>query len=192
VIGLGNTRSAGTGRTARAAVVLSGAVGGFYGMAGFVPDAAFTTLAILREIGRVAQEQGEELTGDEGRRACLDVFLLSPRATLGEPEGESRASYLASRLVMQGRPMVALLEQAAARYGLALSEKFAAQAVPVVGALCGAAVNDAFLAHYREVARAYFTVRRLMRMHGKEQVMAELAGIYAENRRDPHVPGTFH
>ena len=46
------------------------------------------------------------------------------------------------------------------------------QAAPVVGAATGAAVNLAFLEHFRGVAQAHFTVRRLEREYGAAPVRA--------------------
>ena len=148
-------------------VFLSGAVGGFVGMGGFVPDAMVTSLAIMREIARVAVEEGEELADSDTRAACLQVFALNAGQKSGaEPE----SSYYSARFVMQGRPIAMLLSDVARRFGVTLSQKFALQAVPVVGALAGASLNTAFLGHYRELARAHFTIRRLERQFGEEAV----------------------
>ncbi len=76
------------------------------------------------------------------------------------------------RLVFQGRPFTMLLSEVAARYGLVLGEKFSLQIVPVAGAVAGAALNAAFLAHYRNLAAAHFTIRRLERTHGRDAVRA--------------------
>ena len=54
----------------------------------------------------------------------------------------------------------------AARYGVTVSEKVAAQAVPVLGAVGGAAINVLFIDHYQGLARGHFTVRRLERTYG--------------------------
>jgi hypothetical protein len=158
----------------RLAVATSGAVSGFAGLAGFMPDAGFTTLAIMRAIAEEARRQGEDLADPDTRRACLEVFAFgrpssAPRQNGELPEGEEM-SYFAARLFLQGRPMVALFTEIGARYGLRLSEKFAAQAVPVTGALLGAAINATFLAHYQNLARAHFTIRRLERLHGSTAV----------------------
>jgi hypothetical protein len=48
-----------------------------------------------------------------------------------------------------------------------------AQALPVVGALGGAAVNYAFIEHFQDVARGHFTVRRLERLYGKDKIRME-------------------
>jgi hypothetical protein len=68
--------------------------------------------------------------------------------------------------------MPGLLAAVAARFGAPVGVKLAAQAAPVVGAAGGAAVNLAFLEHYRAVARAHFAVRRLERTHGTTAVRA--------------------
>ena len=54
-----------------------------------------------------------------------------------------------------------------------MSQKLAAQAVAVVGALGGAALNLAFAEHFQDVARGHFTVRRLERVYGCDPVRAE-------------------
>ena len=156
-------------------VVLSGAVGGFVGMGGFVPDAMVTSLAIMREIARIAVEEGEDLADAEARAACLQVFALNAGQAGAEPE----SSYFSARFVMQGRPVAMLLADVARRFGVTLSQKFALQAVPVVGALAGASLNGAFLAHYRDLARAHFTIRRLERRYGEAAVRALAGGAAA-------------
>jgi hypothetical protein len=56
---------------------------------------------------------------------------------------------------------------------MVVTQKLAAQAIPLVGALGGAAVNYAFIEHFQDVARGHFTVRRLERTYGKELVRRE-------------------
>ena len=53
------------------------------------------------------------------------------------------------------------------------AQKVAAQALPVVEALGGAAVYYAFTEHSQDVARGHFTVHRLELVYGKEQVRVE-------------------
>jgi hypothetical protein len=48
-----------------------------------------------------------------------------------------------------------------------------AQAVAVLGAVGGAALNLAFAEHFQELARGHFTVRRLERGYGSDIVRAE-------------------
>ena len=124
---------------------ISGAVGGFVGLAGFLPDAAVTTIAIMREIASIARANGEDLTREDTRRACLEVFALrvqppdAPSAAppprggeAGQPapgpirRGEAGPDdepggewgYYATRLAFQGQPLVTLLSSVASRYGI--------------------------------------------------------------------------
>ncbi|MFT8657099.1 MAG: EcsC family protein [Acetobacter papayae] len=149
----------------QAAVAVSGAVGGFAGLAGLGPDIGFTTLTIMREIARIAREEGEDLNDPDARRACLEVFALRafPNRRNGE---ESELGYFSARAVLRGRPVVMLIAEVASHYGLALGQKLSLQLMPVAGALCGASLNTAFLNHYRALAHAHFTIRRLEREHG--------------------------
>jgi hypothetical protein len=160
---------------ARLAAIASGVAGGAAGLPGFVPDAAFTTLLILRNIAAIAVAQGEDLATESARHACIEVFTLgapvaptasgAAAAAAGEHEG-----YWTVRMVVQGTPLVALIGQAAGRLGLVLSEKFALQIVPLAGAAGGALVNAAFMDHYRALAEGHFTIRRLERAYGVEAV----------------------
>jgi hypothetical protein len=155
-------------------VALSGFVGGFAGIAGFLPDAAFTTLVIMRDIARIAREEGEDLSTEEGRAACVRVFSLG----VGDEAG-----YISARLMLQGSAARAMLAGVATRWGVVLGEKFAAQAVPLAGAAAAVALNAAFLEHYRRLGRAHFTIRRLERAHGRERVRAA-AGIVENPEED--------
>ncbi|MFT8375451.1 MAG: EcsC family protein [Gluconobacter cerinus] len=150
----------------QAAVAVSGAVGGFGGIFGLAPDVGFTTLTIMREIARIAREEGEDLRDEGTRRACLEVFALKTFPARQEEE-DGELGFFSARALLRGRPVVMLISEVAAHYGIGLSRKFALQMVPVAGALCGASLNAAFLAHYRALARAHFTIRRLERTHGR-------------------------
>ncbi|MNW10716.1 hypothetical protein D3C71_2079900 [compost metagenome] len=56
------------------------------------------------------------------------------------------------------------------RFGVVVSEKFAAQAVPVIGAVAGATLNTIFIGYYQDMARGHFIVKRLERKYGFESV----------------------
>ncbi|MBQ3818318.1 MAG: EcsC family protein [Acetobacter sp.] len=149
----------------RAAVVVSGAVGGFGGLVGFGPDVGFTTLTIMREIARIAREQGEDLNDSDTRKACLEVFALRAFPNMRNGE-ESELGFFSAKILLRGRPVVMLISEVASHYGFVLGQKLSLQLMPVAGALCGASLNAAFLAHYRALAQAHFIIRRLVREHG--------------------------
>jgi hypothetical protein len=54
-------------------------------------------------------------------------------------------------------------------------QKAAAQAVPVIGAAGGAAVNVLFINHFQDMARGHFIVRRLGRTYSADMVRREYA-----------------
>jgi len=168
---------------AQAAVAVSGAIGGFGGIAGIAPDIGFTTLTIMREIAEIAREEGEDLHDPETRRACIEVFALrSFPAERGTEESE--LGFFSARALLRGRPIVMLIAEAAAQYGIGLSRRFTLQMVPVAGALCGASLNAAFLGHYRALARAHFTIRRLERAHGPAVRQSAETMASARTRQD--------
>jgi hypothetical protein len=158
----------GSAAAAHFVTAVSGAVSGAAGLLGAVPDAALTTLLIMRQIAAVALAEGEDLATEDARRACLEVFAL---------DAGDEGGYWGARLLLRGAPLAGILAQAARPWGLALTEKLAAQAAPVVGAAGGALVNTAFLAHFRTIARGHFTVRRLERTYGAAAVRAAAAAF---------------
>jgi hypothetical protein len=136
----------------------------------------------MRHIAIIAQEEGEDLSTEDGRQACLQVFAFGGPAPEPDAPDDAELGYWSARLIMQGRPLAMLITEVAGRYGVRVSEKFAAQAVPFLGAASGALINRAFLDHYRNLARVHFTIRRLERLHGQIKVREEAAEIAKELR----------
>src|SRR5262249_15065333 len=66
--------------------------------------------------------------------------------------------------------MNSLVSEIASRFGVIVSERFAASAVPVLGAVGGATVNLIFMNHFQRIAQAHFTIRRLERRYGQALV----------------------
>ena len=161
-------------------VAASGLAGGFAGLAGFVPDATLTTLLILRDVARIAKASGEDLADEDTRAACVQVFAL---------RAGDEAGYFSARMMLQGNAARAMLGQVATRWGPVLGEKFAAGAVPVLGAAAAATLNTAFLSHYRRLAKAHFTIRRLERRFGKDVIRqaAEQDWVGRDTPRRPPV-----
>jgi hypothetical protein len=90
------------------------------------------------------------------------------------------ASFLLERgVVEESAPvLLRLVAEIASRFGIVVSEKVAAGAVPVIGALGGATINVAFTDHFQNVARGHFIIRRLERKYGGERVRS----LYAASR----------
>jgi hypothetical protein len=75
---------------------------------------------------------------------------------------------------------IGLARAIAARFGVVISDKTAAQIVPVAGALSGGMLNLIFMQHYQDVARGHFIVRRLERAHGAERIKEEYQRLMEE------------
>ena len=168
--------------------VVTGAVGGLFGLAGLLVELPITTAVMMGAIAEVARREGEDLNTLEARLACVQVFALGGRA---HEDDAAETGYYGVRLALatsvsaamthvaehglagKGAPLlVNLVGGIASRFGGALSQKGAAQIVPVVGAAAAATVNVIFVRHFQEMAHAHFTVRRLERQYGEDLVRA--------------------
>ena len=179
----------------------SGAAGGFFGAAGFTADLVLSTKFMMRSIMDIARSQGEDVHNIETQLACLQVFALGGTSI---DDDEIDTSYYATRAALQtamnqagtyiaengtvkildvlasqtSTPIARLINQVAARYSLQVSEKFAAQAIPVIGAAAGASINVIFISHFQKMATAHFTLRRLERKYGREVIQQTYNQIF--------------
>lgn len=177
-----------SGHWHKALAAASGAVGGTFGLPALALELPVSTTIILHAIADIARAEGEDLSDPEAALACLEVFALggragtddladtgyfTVRAALAKSVAEA-ARYIAERgLAEEGAPaLVRVTAQIASRFGLTLSQKFTAQAVPVIGAVAGAAINAAFTEHFRAMAQGHFVIRRLERIYGRDLISA--------------------
>lgn len=178
-------------RLHRRLVIASGAAGGLAGLPGLVVELPFSLTVMLRSIAEHARAQGEDLSQVASRLECLTVFAYGSRAV---SDDAADAGYFAVRAALSkavseaaafvarsgaaaaadrsAPALVQLLARIAQRLGVAVSDKAAAQLLPLVGAAGGAAVNALFMRHYQDTAWAHFTIRRLERLHGTAEVRA--------------------
>lgn len=177
----------------RGLATASGAVCGLFGIYGLALELPISTTLMLRSIAEIARAEGEDLASTEARLACLEVFALGGHS---ESDDAAEAGYYGIRLALaipvsqaarhlaehglagRGAPiLVELMEAVTARFGVVLSQRVAAQLVPLVGALGAAAVNLAFMSHYQEMARGHFVVRALERRYGVGLVQSSYEAI---------------
>jgi hypothetical protein len=181
--------------THKVASGVSGAIGGFFGASALAAELPITTTIMLRSIADIARSEGEQIASLESRLACLEVFALggrsraddatetgyfAVRAALAKAVADA-AQHIAERgLVQEGAPVIARFVAAiASRFGTVVSEKLAAQAIPVIGAIGGAGINLLFMDHFQDVARGHFIVRRLERSYGRDEVRREYEALRA-------------
>ena len=170
-----------------AAAAATGAAGGFFGAAALTIELPISTGLILRSIADIAASEGEDPRHLDTRLACMSVFALGSSKDARDNAAES--SYFAARIALAkavteasrhfaqkgvakaGTPaLVRLVALISSRFGIVVSEKAAAQAIPILGAAGGALINTIFIGHYQDMARGHFIVRRLEKIHGEEPV----------------------
>ncbi|MEN1996436.1 MULTISPECIES: EcsC family protein [Stenotrophomonas] len=188
------------------AAATSGAVGGAFGFTTLFIELPVSTTIMMRSVADVARSEGFDLREMSTRHACLEVFALGGNS--GKDDASETGYYitrgftaevmrhlsaeLAGRAVggspvmigltpkEAGKWLAKIVEKVAARFGVVVTEKFAAQAVPIVGAVAGATLNTMFTDYYQDVARGHFIVRRLERSYGYETVRAAYSLLAAE------------
>lgn len=170
--------------TYKALVTSSGAIGGAFGATAFAVDLGITTKLMMRSIMDIARSEGEDLNELDTQLACLQVFALGGKS---KHDNSLETGYYASRIAIGSavkggtktlgalivgspNPILAALAVIASRFSIQVSEKFVAQAVPVLGAAGGASINLAFLHHFQQMAQAHFAIRGLERRYGEEAV----------------------
>ena len=175
----------------------SGAAGGALGLAMLPIELPVSTIIMLRAIAEIARSEGEDLSDPEAALSCIQVFALGGRPDSADA---SESGYFAVRgllaqsvtqaarfivergVIEESAPiLVRFITQVTSRFGIVVTQKLAAQAIPLIGALGGAAVNYAFIEHFQDVARGHFTVRRLERAYGKERVRREYERLAQES-----------
>ncbi|PYC32355.1 EcsC family protein [Pseudomonas protegens] len=182
----------------------SGAVGGALGFAALFVELPISTTIMMRSVADVARSEGFDLNDLATKQACIEVFAMGGNsqaddatetgyyltrsfttqamqqlskelAAIAAKQGVGAAGRLSPGQV--GKWLALLIEKVASRYGVTISSKFAAQAVPVIGAVTGATINALFTDFYQDMARGHFTVKRLEHKYGFEQIKSEYAQI---------------
>jgi hypothetical protein len=177
----------------------TGAVGGAFGFGGLFVELPVTTAMMMRSVADVARSEGFDLRDFATKQACLEVFAFggnTARDDAGDVGYYAVRSFttdamrhlskeLAQVAAKNGgvlgpaatskqaaKWLASAIEKIAARFGVVVTEKFAAQAVPVIGAISGAALNAMFVDYYQDVARGHFIVKRLEAKYGAERIEA--------------------
>ena len=135
-----------------------GAAGGFGGLPTALAELPVTTTLLLRVIEGVAVEHGFDPAADSVRFDCVQVFASA--GPLAHDDG-SDIAFLSARLALTGTAMQAVIARVAPRLAVVMGQKLAAQTVPVLGAVAGAATNYAYTSYYTDIAHVHFGLRRL-------------------------------
>ena len=174
-----------------------GASAGWSASAALPVELPLTTTFMLRAIAAIARHEGEDLSKIEARLACLEVFALgaqaakradlmsaiTPPARCSSKYTNDIVAFVAERgAVDVSAPVVSsMVSEIVSRFGLVVSDKVAAGALPILGAVGGATVNVIFMDHFQRVAQAHFTLRRLERTYGAATIRRRYAELAARS-----------
>lgn len=135
-----------------------GAAGGAGGLPTALAELPVTTTLLLRVIQGVAVEHGFVPASESVQFDCVQVFAAA--GPLSDDDGVD-LGFLSARLALTGKAMQAVIARVAPQLAVVLGQKLAAQAVPVLGAVAGAATNYAFTSYYQDMAHVHFAMRKL-------------------------------
>jgi hypothetical protein len=182
-------------RLHKLASAASGAVGGAFGLVALSVELPVSTTIMMRSIADVARSEGADLADRETQLECVMVLALGGGAPTDDAAEvgyfavreamtravSSAAAHLARHgLAKEGAPaLVRLITLIAEHYSVNVTEKAAAQLVPLIGAVGGATINAIFIDHFQSVARGHFAVRRLERRYGAAMVREKYREIAA-------------
>lgn len=141
-----------------AAATAMGAAGGFGGLPSALAELPVTTTVLLRAIQGVAVEHGFDPASESVQFDCIRV--LAAAGPLSDDDGADMA-FFATRVTLQGKTLQGLIAKVAPRLATVLGQKLAAQTVPVLGAVAGAATNYAYTSYYQQIAHVHFGLRKL-------------------------------
>ena len=182
----------------KALVASSGGIAGFFGLPGLLVELPVTTTLMLRAIAEIARDEGENINDVQTQMACVQVFALGGTT---ESDDGAETGYYGVRVALSaymkaaylqvldqgfkaesGPVVIKAVSLIASRFGATVSQRAAAQIMPIVGALGAATVNMIFMQHFQSVARAHFTVRRLERKYGEEFVRSIYSKLEQEDQ----------
>lgn len=135
-----------------------GAVGGMGGLPTALAELPVTTTLLLRVIQGAAQEHGFDTSTQSVQFDCVHVFCAA-----GPLEADDGADlgFISARVTLTGVAVHGLIARVSPRLATVLGQKLAAQTIPVLGAVAGAATNYAYTNYYQEMAHVHFGLRRL-------------------------------
>jgi len=167
----------------KTACIISGGVGGFFGISGLPIELPVSTGIMLRAIINKAVENGIDVRTPQGKLDCMEVLAFGGGRSISHTDNsyyyirtilstafEESSKYIASRgFIEEGAPpVVRFIAQIASRFGITVTDKIALEAIPFIGALTGAGINLIFINHFIRMAEGHFTVKRLESIYGFE------------------------
>ena len=136
----------------------SGAITGIAGVEGAAVDLPIVITTMFGSFQKIASQYGFERSADETKLECLKVFSMD--GPLNEDE-ELDLSFVDAKLTLTDPAISDLIAAISQRLAVIMGQKLGASAVPILGAISGAAVNYAFMAYYEDMAHIRFRLKQL-------------------------------
>ena len=184
-------------RLHKAAAATTGALSGLLGLQALIIELPVTTGIMFRSIVDIARAEGESPQDNETIINAMQVFTMG--SGLSDKDDAAETSYYGARLAIgkavtdalhflatQGvgnasaPVLMRFISAIASRFGVVVTQKAMAQALPIVGAVGGGLVNTMFISHFQDMARGHFAIRRLEREYGVDEVQASYEAIVNE------------
>ncbi len=160
------------------------------GLPGLALELPVSMMLLCRSIADIARANGEHADDLRTRLACLELFALGDtrsndaadyyavRATLTVPT-EDAVDYLTNTLMVDDESPVlhGYVATIAAHFCRQIEVHAAAVAIPAIAAHDSIAINLLLIDHFLDIARSHFTVRRLERVYGQDDVQMTYARI---------------
>lgn len=163
-----------------------GAAGGFWGLPALTVELPLSTTVMLRSIADIARSEGHSLHDPLTKVGCIEVFAFggsdknddavetgyfAVRTALAKAVNDAAKHIAAKGMAEKSAPtLVKLMTQISSRFGVQVTEKIAAQSVPLIGAVGGAVINTLFIDHFQAMARGHFIILRLENKYGVEPI----------------------
>jgi len=166
-----------------------GGTGGFFGLSALAVELPFSTTIMLRSIADIAHSEGANINTTETALECMSVFAFggpliendtmdsgyyATRIALAETIKNATKYITKEGLKKEAAPIVVkLITEISSKFGIQVSQKITAQAIPVVGAVSGALLNTIFIDHFQDKARGHFIIKRLEKKYSIDLVKEE-------------------
>jgi len=146
---------------------------------------------MLRSIADIARSEGESIASVDTKLACLEVLALGGK---NESDDDMESGYYAVRYALaysvteaaqhiakkgvtqkSAPALIKFITNISHRFGIQVTQKAIAQAIPAIGAAGGALINTMFIDHFQDMARGHFIVRKLDRKYSTD-IIKEIYG----------------
>lgn len=158
----------------KTAAIATGAVGGIGGVGTTMVEIPVTVSLIFRSVQNIAAEYGEDPTSLDVKLECIKVF---GNGAISDDADDMDVGFIGAKIGLTGGAAEKLIAAVAPKFAAMMSNKLAAQMVPVLGAVTGAGINYTFINYYQQMAHIRFGLRKIARNSKPELVYEQFRTV---------------